>query len=116
MPGCPDHGSRLHPASPKQERLPARGTYGKRGGIVEAVFPYQGRPPEIREQGMQANLLTDARLGDAMGPGAASEPWQPSSPMPGLAPTFSVEPSPSDPAAASLRVDGSGNRHCFGAW
>ena len=36
--------------------------------------------------------------------------------MPSLAPLFSVEASPSDPAATSLRTDGGRNRHCFGAW
>jgi predicted amidohydrolase len=65
---------------------------------------------------MSANLLVSARSGDAAGPGGAIGAWRPWSPMPSLAPTFSAEVAPHEPGAASLRVDGSGNRYCFGAW
>jgi predicted amidohydrolase len=65
---------------------------------------------------MSTNLLVDACLEGVTGPGPAMGAWQPWSPMPSLAPAFSVEPSSHDGGAASLRIDGSGNRHCFGAW
>jgi predicted amidohydrolase len=62
------------------------------------------------------NLLASAPWREGTEPCPAGGAWQPWSPMPSLAPAFSAEASPHDPRAASLRVDGSGNRHCFGAW
>src|SRR6266536_3615058 len=64
---------------------------------------------------MTANLLTSARP-DPARPGRVVEAWSPWSPMPSLAPTFSVEAVPADPGAASLRVAGDGKPYCFGAW
>jgi predicted amidohydrolase len=65
---------------------------------------------------MSTNLLVNACLEDVTGPGPTMGAWQPWSPMPSLAPAFSVEASSHDGGAASLRIDGGGNRHCFGAW
>lgn len=65
---------------------------------------------------MSENLLVNARLTTPQGAGEGASTWQTWSPMPSLAPVFSVEASPDDPGAAVLRVDGGGNRHCFGAW
>jgi predicted amidohydrolase len=64
---------------------------------------------------MSENLLMSARP-DPARPGRVIDPWSPWSPMPSLAPIFSVETNPSDPEAASLGVAGHGNRYCFGAW
>src|SRR5712691_7820820 len=65
---------------------------------------------------MSPNLLANARLEDAAETGRAAGPWSTWSPMPSLAPVFSVEAAPHEPSAASLRVAGNGNRYCFGAW
>src|SRR5215212_5580094 len=64
---------------------------------------------------MTANLLTSARL-DSVRPGRSVEAWSPWTPMPSLAPAFSVEAGPANADAPSLRVAGDGNRYCFGAW
>jgi predicted amidohydrolase len=62
------------------------------------------------------NLLVHPRSSAVTASGPGEEAWRPWSPMPSLAPAFTVEASPGDPGEASLRVDGGGNRHCFGAW
>src|SRR5258708_37597051 len=70
----------------------------------------------MREREMNPTLLVGARLERDMLPGEPAGAWSPWSPMPSLAPGFSAQAAPHNSGAASLSVDGAGNRYCFGAW
>ncbi len=67
-----------------------------------ARMAVEGGGPIVSE-----NLLNSAEL-------QRDDPWSTWSPMPSLAPAFSVERTGAN--RVSLRVSGNGNRHCFGAW
>ena len=61
---------------------------------------------------MPTNLLVNSAHIDA----DTREGWLPWSPMPSLAPHFSLEETSEDADRSSLCISGNGNRHCFGAW